>query len=134
MRIFLYRDVLEGEELSNIWQVIPSKVDCVKVNAGDVLHYITWGGGGWGNPLDREPATVLKDVQKGLVSPTGAERFGVVIKGDTDSPAFLQIDEHGTTALRAEMAPAQENSLFNFGFRKDIKATQQELEALLNGW
>jgi N-methylhydantoinase B len=30
---------------------IPSKCDRIHVEPGDVLHFNTWGGGGWGDPL-----------------------------------------------------------------------------------
>ena len=42
-------------------EVLSSKCDHVKVNAGDLLHYITWGGGGWGDPLERSPALVAAE-------------------------------------------------------------------------
>jgi N-methylhydantoinase B len=29
----------------------------IKVEAGDLLHFITWGGGGWGDPLLRDAGT-----------------------------------------------------------------------------
>ena len=33
----------------------PSKCDNVRVEEGDLLHYVTWGGGGWGDPFDPRP-------------------------------------------------------------------------------
>jgi N-methylhydantoinase B len=40
----------------------------------------TGSGGGWGDPLERDPALVLADVEAGLVSLDGALRdYGVVI-------------------------------------------------------
>src|SRR5207247_4338425 len=42
--------------------VLPSKTDDVSVASGDRLHYVTWGGGGWGDPLDRDPELVARDV------------------------------------------------------------------------
>jgi N-methylhydantoinase B len=47
------------------------------------------GGGGWGNPLERDPEAVLRDVVEGLVSVAAAEReYGVVIvDGRVDSEA-----------------------------------------------
>lgn len=41
---------------------------------------LTPGGGGWGDPLRRDPELVLRDVRDGVVSPGAAERlYGVVI-------------------------------------------------------
>ena len=67
------------------------------------------GGGGFGDPLDRDPAMVLADVVEGYVSIAGAERdYGVVIRyaGQSDRmvrlPEDYQIDENATEALRSE--------------------------------
>ncbi|MBV8086374.1 MAG: hydantoinase B/oxoprolinase family protein [Chloroflexi bacterium] len=61
---------------------------------------LTAGGGGWGNPLERDPAAVQLDVVDGLVSLESARAdYGVVLAADT-----LAIDEPATAALRAEFA------------------------------
>ena len=51
----------------------------VPVAPGDVLHFVTWGGGGWGDPLERDPALVALEVRRGLVTAEGARRYGVVV-------------------------------------------------------
>ena len=61
-------------------ELLPSKTDRVKVEPGDLLVYETWGGGGCGDPLEREPDKVAFDVAAGLVSDQGALRYGVVLK------------------------------------------------------
>ena len=53
-------------------EMLPSKCDNVRVAAGDVLHYVTWGGGGWGDPYTRDPDLVALEVRRGLVSADGA--------------------------------------------------------------
>ena len=54
------------------------------------------GGGGWGDPLEREPAVVLEDVLDEYVSVAGARRdYGVVIVEDD-----MTVDEAATRALR----------------------------------
>jgi N-methylhydantoinase B len=63
-------------------EVLPAKCDRVQVRNGDLLRYITWGGGGWGDPLERDPENVWVDVARGLVSAEGAQRYGVVIGAD----------------------------------------------------
>jgi N-methylhydantoinase B len=76
-----------------VWQTEP----------GAVSRYITNGGGGWGDPLGRDPAKVLADVRDEYVSIAGAARdYGVVVIGNprTD-PEGLRIDEAGTQRLRA---------------------------------
>ncbi len=78
-------------------EVLPSKTHDVPVHAGDVLHFITWGGGGWGDPLAREPDLVALEVRRGLVSADGAERYGVVVDADG------VVDGSATDALRDQL-------------------------------
>ncbi len=48
---------------------------------GDVYHCIGMGGGGYGDPLARDPERVFRDVVNGLVTTQGAEDYyGVVIR------------------------------------------------------
>ncbi|MFF5987102.1 hydantoinase B/oxoprolinase family protein [Prauserella flavalba] len=71
-----------------------------------VFRYLTNGGGGWGDPTERDPERVKKDVRDEYVTIEGAYRdYGVVITGDplTD-PEGLQVDEAATRKRRAEMA------------------------------
>ena len=89
---------------------VPSKCDRVKVAENDLLLFETWGGGGWGDPLARDPALVLRDIHRGLVTQVGARRYGVVLHETGD------VDEAATTALRAEMSAARgEAALINKG-------------------
>jgi N-methylhydantoinase B len=84
-------------------QVLPSKCHDVAVAPGDVLHFVTWGGGGWGDPLARDSELVALEVRRGLVTAAGARRYGVVLSGDgVDADATEQL----RTAMRAER-PAQ---------------------------
>jgi N-methylhydantoinase B len=63
-----------------------------------VIRAETTGGGGWGDPLERDPQWVLTDVMNHYVSRKGArEDYGVVITDDD------QVDVAATEALRAEM-------------------------------
>ncbi|MEM7339438.1 MAG: hydantoinase B/oxoprolinase family protein [Actinomycetota bacterium] len=55
----------------------------------------TPGGGGWGDPFEREPELVLRDVRDGIVSVDSARRhYGVVVDG-------LVIDRDATAAMRS---------------------------------
>ncbi|MEP4484143.1 MAG: hydantoinase B/oxoprolinase family protein [Halioglobus sp.] len=78
-------------------QWLPAKAEGIKVKAGDVLYFNTWGGGGWGDPFERDPALVLQDVERRLVTADGAKRYGVVIN------AVGQVDEEATASLREKM-------------------------------
>src|SRR5207237_2161779 len=76
-------------------------VDGEPVLKGQIVRVVTTGGGGWGDPLEREPALVLADVVEGRVSAARArDDYGVVLvdAGDTDG---LAVDEPGTAQLRA---------------------------------
>ena len=66
------------EKADGTAQIIGNKVEDVHVDEGDQLHFITWGGGGWGDPLDRDPALVGKEITQGLVTVDGAKAYGVV--------------------------------------------------------
>ncbi len=77
-----------------------------------MLHFVTWGGGGWGDPLQRDPALVALEVRRGLVTADGARRYGVVLAGDGDG-----VDAGRTSALRADMRAARpaELPVFDMG-------------------
>lgn len=91
---------------------IGSKLDNLPVEPGDKIIFITAGSGGWGDPLDRKPGAVLKDVRADLVSRARAESdYGVVID------EALRLDEAATMALRTKMrAERGDPSDFDFGF------------------
>ncbi len=81
--------------------------DNVPMAAGDRVMYDYGGGGGWGNPLDRDPAAVLDDVLDEYVSIEGAERdYGVVLRGSL-ADLSLSIDDDATATVRAERRNAQ---------------------------
>jgi N-methylhydantoinase B len=69
--------------------------------AGEAFEYLYGGGGGWGDPLDRDPQRVLDDVLDEYVSPGAAERdYGVVLRGRLEDWS-LAVDDEATRALRA---------------------------------
>lgn len=74
-------------------------------SAGDGAWFrvASGGGGGWGDPLQRDPAAVLIDVRDSYVSiEEAARRYGVVITGDVDNdPEGLYVDADATAQLRA---------------------------------
>lgn len=99
--------------------VLPSKCDNIKVAKGDLVIFDTWGGGGWGDPLERDPAAVGTDVLRGLVTINGARRYGVVCD------ARGRVDQGATETLRKEMAEQRGpiDEVFNRGGTlEEIKA------------
>ena len=92
-------------------EVVPAKCDRIQVAPGDLLHFITWGGAGWGDPLERDPHLVAADVRRGLVTSEGAQsHYGIVITAEN------QVDDEATTAKRAELRSRRDElPIFNFG-------------------
>jgi N-methylhydantoinase B/oxoprolinase/acetone carboxylase alpha subunit len=74
------------------------KFSGVTMNAGDELLFVTPSGGGYGAPLERDPALVLEDWKLELVGDEVARGvYGVAI-----DPATRSVDEAETARLRAE--------------------------------
>lgn len=108
--------ILERQDGSKT--VVGNKVDNIHVENGDLLHYVTWGGGGWGDPLERDPGLVALEIRQGLVTVEGAKRYGVIAdeKG--------RLDKAATEALRKTMRQNRPPlPLFNFGpGQEDLRA------------
>jgi N-methylhydantoinase B len=86
------------------------KIDIYHPQAGDIVTVMTPGGGGHGDPLERDPQAVLADVRLGYVSPQAAARdYGVIV---ADGALDASATEAARTRLRAARpAPAP----FDFG-------------------
>jgi N-methylhydantoinase B len=93
---------------------LPGMVDDVPISAGDVVRLTTTGGGGWGDPLTREPDKVLYDVMCGNVSvEAAASDYGVVL---AESLEGLQVDATATAELRMKLAEQRgEPAMFDRG-------------------
>jgi len=82
---------------------------------GQVELVVSQGGGGYGDPLEREPDLVVADVAEGLVSPDAARRiYGVVMEA---APGYPRLD-HGATATRRDAIRAD-----RLGGRTPLPAT-----------
>src|SRR4029077_551401 len=81
-------------------RALTPKVAGLRLQQDDVLTVESAGGGGWGNPREREPERVRQDVVRGYVSPQAArDDYGVALD------AGLGIDVQETARLRAKTAP-----------------------------
>jgi len=76
----------------------------VLVPNGSVVIFVTAGGGGWGDPLERDPERVKNDVIEGYVSLEAAkQQYGVIL-----DPETLEIDLELTERCRAELRQGNE--------------------------
>lgn len=81
-----------------IWK---SDTPPIQVNDGDLYVHASGGGGGWGDPIERDPADALDDVRRGwLGAETLADVYGVVVHGEGRA---AQLDEAATQRRRAEI-------------------------------
>ena len=88
-------------------------IDTFSANPGDIIRIVSPGGGGRGDPLEREPERVLHDVTCGYVSEEDAEAdYGVVIRDG-------KLDEAATEALRAARRSNEPPPHFHFGAFRD---------------
>jgi N-methylhydantoinase B len=79
-------------------------VDGEPVLAGQIVRVRTTGGGGWGDPLEREPDLVLRDVIDGKVSAAAArDDYGVILRRGGDAGSSI-IDEQATKVFREKRA------------------------------
>lgn len=78
-----------------------SKAQDIPLRPGDRVRVQTPGGGGYGDPLTRQPEAVAEDVRLSRYSISDAKTmFGVALKPDGS------VDAEGTKALRAEAKAA----------------------------
>ena len=77
---------------------LPSKVPHMRIKAGDIFRCVGPAGGGYGNPLERDPQAVLDDVLDGLISTeTAKAAFGVIVNvdGTVDMGATAELRKAG---------------------------------------
>jgi N-methylhydantoinase B/oxoprolinase/acetone carboxylase alpha subunit len=79
-------------------------VSGVSIHAGDLFQIVAPNGGGFGDPLARDPLRVREDVLDGFTTLDQArEAYGVVIDEE-----MLDVDLAGTAALREAIAERRE--------------------------
>lgn len=89
--------------------VVETSADAVLHEAGESFEYLYGGGGGFGDPLDRDPDKVRDDVLDEYVSLDAARRdYGVVLRGDVDG-GDLSVDRDATERLRRDMREARDD-------------------------
>jgi N-methylhydantoinase B len=88
----------KGEErLGSIFSDIP-------IGEGDIFSRPTAGGGGFGDPLERDPALVIEDIKDDYVSvERAATDYGVVVHTIDAELCEYEVDKVATAALRAKI-------------------------------
>ena len=77
----------------------------IRLEPGDHLIYRSNGGGGFGHPLERDPARVLADVELGWISEAKArDVYGIVLRADGPAKNRYVIDQDATAQMRAKLA------------------------------
>ena len=97
-------------------QLLPSKLT-MTIRKGDVFRHVLAGGGGWGDPLERDPQAVLRDVRNEFLSAARAKAdYGVIVDTTT-----WRVDEAATREAarrdrgRARLARGAEGAVARAG-------------------
>ena len=96
---------------------IPTKTSALFLRAGDAIDVATPGGGGYGDPFDREPALVANDVRDAIVSPeAAAAEYGVVVSpsGELDPEATAELrrsDNANAAVISVSISAIDENAV-----------------------
>jgi N-methylhydantoinase B len=81
---------------------LPSKF-CTTIRRGELFRHEVAGAGGFGDPLERDPAAVARDVRNEVVSVAAARAdYGVIVE-----PRSFEVDRAGTERLREQMRTAR---------------------------
>jgi N-methylhydantoinase B len=84
----------------------PAKFSGLRTEAGDVMSYISPCGGGYGDPLERDPSKVLDDILDGYIDVDHArDVYGVVVEAVDDGYGWA-LANAATAARRAELRKA----------------------------
>ena len=82
-----------------------SKDEDIRMGAGDTVHVRTPGGGGYGDPLSRDPEMVRRDVARGYFTvEDAAHDYGVVLAGEPLAVDFAATERFRGTHRRSASA------------------------------
>ncbi len=95
---------------------VPGKVSGFALRTGDIVREETAGGGGYGDPLERDPARVANDVREGyLTGEQARSRYGVVLL-----TAGGAVDSSATDAIRRELLAGRSHVILEAANEDDI--------------
>ncbi len=91
---------------------LPTRYADYPVTTGDVIRLETPGGGGFGDPLERDPELVLRDVREGYITARGAlQHYGVVLAA-SEGGLLLDPQATGAERVRRRAGPSQQAARF----------------------
>lgn len=70
------------------------------IRAGTKIEFTACGGGGYGDPMERDPARVVRSVNRGWISHETARDIYRVALRETDEPGVFEMDDNATAELR----------------------------------
>jgi len=79
----------------------PGEVPPIELKDGDIYVLGTHGDAGWGDPIERAPGLIERDLNEGWITPNVAERIYGAIARSIDGK--WKVDEEGTTKERQQM-------------------------------
>ncbi|WP_020419336.1 hydantoinase B/oxoprolinase family protein [Amycolatopsis sp. ATCC 39116] len=92
-------------DLDGDHQVLPGVAPAARIAYGDVFECTVQNGGGYGDPLLRDPAKVAADVESGAVTVESAARlYGVELRDG-------EVDQAATDARRAEIRESRRSRM-----------------------
>ncbi|MDB5379724.1 MAG: hydantoin utilization protein [Rubritepida sp.] len=90
-----------------------NNIDTFTAGPGDIIRITSPGGGGRGDPMEREPERVLRDVVCAYITQEAAATdYGVVIRDEV-------VDEAATEALRSSRRSNEPHPHFHFGAQRE---------------
>ena len=101
---------------------VPGKVSGFALQAGDLVREETAGGGGFGDPLIRDPALVAEDVRLDyLTAEQAGARYGVVFESDG------KVDAVSTSARRLNLASERVTATLEISNEDDIDGPRRRI-------
>lgn len=106
-------------------------VTAIKLGRGESVRGHSTSGGGYGDPLERDPQRVLKDVLEKYETIKRARTvYGVVFSGAVEDET-LGVDERGTGAQRQKLASASKKSFPEHSNHAGMAAFREQVEGAL---
>ena len=91
------------ERFEGVHETVEGPYIAAPMKAGDIFTHSYNGGGGFGDPVGRDPALALADIENGQGTRLHAERVHGIRFTGSEADGDLAVDEDATCAARAEI-------------------------------